>query len=67
LLLTGYQICVLLERMLAQILQVLVNIDGLSVEVADDALNRSERLTELRALGSHLSLVLLVGVGNILE
>ena len=53
--------------MLAQVLQVLVNIDGLSVEVADDALNRCERLAELRGLGSHLRLVLLIGVGNILE
>ena len=53
--------------MLAQVLQVLVNIDGLSVEVADDALNRCERLAEFWGLGSHLRLVLLIGVGNILE
>lgn len=66
-LLTGYQICVFLKRMLTQILQVLVNIDGLSVQVADDALNRCERLAELRGLGSHLRLVLLIGVGDVLE
>ena len=50
-----------------QILQVLVDVDGLSVQIRNDALYRREGLTELGGLGSHLRLVLLVGVRDVLK